>query len=442
MQLDVRRALATHFNDARAVARKRPLECRAKRRQVADPLVCEPVERGGLGKVQSRGGGDVARVDVRLVIGARCPRALRGRRAVALVPSPRARSGRKSKIPPPRLSSSTIVSFRPSRRAASRPPMSWARATSPIRSTTGPSPAAAAPKALETVPSMPLAPRLHSTRGGSGADRPERLDVAHRHRGGDEQGRRLRQQHPQLGREGGSDRRPLPASVARIASAASSSALRQLAPASRRPRRVGLAAGDVSGSRDRARRGRARARASRESTQAGSCQAPSGSSATWRTSCKPRKPRAQRLGDRQVADAQDEVGRGAGGKRLVAQQRVVVGDRGIPAAGARQRVGQQRPAARRAERRRSPRRAGRPRRRARGARRPRNPAPGSRDQLLQRVAPSGRAPRDPPWQARARGARRRAARSDRRAADRRRRAARAAGSSGARPRAVPSRAVQ
>ena len=43
--------------------------------------------------------------------------------------------------------------------------MSWARATSPISSTTGPSWAAATPNAAETVPSIPFAPRLESTRG-------------------------------------------------------------------------------------------------------------------------------------------------------------------------------------------------------------------------------------------------------------------------------------
>ena len=75
--------------------------------------------------------------------------------------------GRKSKIPPPPLSTSTIVSFSSRRAAASRPPMSWASATSPISSTTGPSAFAAAPNALETIPSIPFAPRLQSTRGGS-----------------------------------------------------------------------------------------------------------------------------------------------------------------------------------------------------------------------------------------------------------------------------------
>ena len=50
-------------------------------------------------------------------------------------------------------------------------------------------PAAAAPNALETVPSMPLAPRFESTRGEGNAGREEQLDVADRHRGGDEHGR-------------------------------------------------------------------------------------------------------------------------------------------------------------------------------------------------------------------------------------------------------------
>ena len=70
-------------------------------------------------------------------------------------------------MPPPSLLSRTITSGRPSRRAASSPPMSWASATSPISSTVGPGPAAATPNAVETVPSIPLAPRLESTRGGA-----------------------------------------------------------------------------------------------------------------------------------------------------------------------------------------------------------------------------------------------------------------------------------
>ena len=99
----------------------------------------------------------------------------------------------------------------------------------------------------------------------------------------------------------------------------------------------------------------ARAPASRLSTDAGSCQAPSGSSATWRIAAEPREPRPQRLGHRQVADAQHEIGRHRRGEARIAQQRVVVGDRRLAAACAGQRVGQQRPA-RRAARTRRPRR--------------------------------------------------------------------------------------
>ena len=81
---------------------------------------------------------------------------------------PRRPTGRKLKIPPPSLSISTITSFAPEREAASSPPTSWASATSPISSTAGPGDAAATPNAVETVPSMPFAPRFDSTRNGSG----------------------------------------------------------------------------------------------------------------------------------------------------------------------------------------------------------------------------------------------------------------------------------
>src|SRR5436190_138575 len=53
--------------------------------------------------------------------------------------------GRKWKMPPPSLLSRTIARGSPSRGPASRPPRSCTRATSPIRSTVGPCPAAAAP---------------------------------------------------------------------------------------------------------------------------------------------------------------------------------------------------------------------------------------------------------------------------------------------------------
>jgi hypothetical protein len=193
---------------------------------------------------------------------------------------------------------------------------------------------------------MPLAPRLHSTRGGS-ARRPERLDVAHRHRGGDEQ-RRL---SPAAARPARRHRRLAESSpCAEHPADRLRGALVGAAPA-RQPVLI------------RARRGSARASASScsaaagssasesLSTDAGSCQAPSGSSATCRIRRRgPASQLAQRLGDRQVADPQDEVGRHRRGERLVAQQRVVVRDRGIPAARARQRIGQQRPARGLAER--------------------------------------------------------------------------------------------
>ena len=187
-------------------------------------------------------------------------------------------------MPPPPLSSSTIVSSSPSRRAASRPPMSCASATSPISSTTGPAPAAAAPKAEETVPSMPLAPRLQSTRGGSVADRPEGLDVAHRHRGGDEQRRLLRQQHAELGRPPRARRGAWPSSTAPIASAARSSAPAPARPATsalRRACRRAAAARRASFAHSRAQRGGGLERQRAADDRAGSCHAPSGSSATW-----------------------------------------------------------------------------------------------------------------------------------------------------------------
>ena len=105
-------------------------------------------------------------------------------------------------MPPPPLSSSTIVSFSSRRRAASSPPMSCASATSPISSTTGPSPRGGRAEGAGDGPvdAVGAAVAQHARRVG--ADRPERLDVAHGHRGGDEQRRRLRQQHAELARDG------------------------------------------------------------------------------------------------------------------------------------------------------------------------------------------------------------------------------------------------
>ncbi len=62
MQLDVRRALGAHLDDAglpmRAVF-KAALERRAEGEGIVHPLVLQPVQPRGLGEVQARGGGDV-----------------------------------------------------------------------------------------------------------------------------------------------------------------------------------------------------------------------------------------------------------------------------------------------------------------------------------------------------------------------------------------------
>src|SRR5690606_494619 len=72
--------------------------------------------------------------------------------------------GRNEKMPPPSLWTSTTVAESPCVLAARSPVRSWRNERSPMTSTRGPSQPAAAPKALETPPSMPLAPRLAKKR--------------------------------------------------------------------------------------------------------------------------------------------------------------------------------------------------------------------------------------------------------------------------------------
>ena len=230
-------------------------------------------------------------------------------------------------MPPPSLLSSTIASGRSSRRAASRPPMSWARATSPMSRTVG-RPAAATPKAVETVPSMPLAPRLESTRGG----------------------------RSRAGKNVSTSRTGIEEATTRVASAGrrtpSSAATRGSERLGKRGRdrggrRAVGAASTSPASRGPCAAARAPARAGRRPTivataPAGSCHASSASNAICSALVEPVQPLAQRLGGRQVADAQHEVGRVAGGPLGVAQQRVVVRDRCRAAARAGQRVGEQR----------------------------------------------------------------------------------------------------
>ena len=239
-------------------------------------------------------------------------------------------------MPPPSLSSSTIDELAgPGGAAASRPPMSWASATSPISSTTGPCAAAAhAERGRDrAVDPVRAAVGEHARRRLAG--REERLDVAHRHRGGDDERR--------LGRQ-----RATPSSAATrgsLSSAGASAAaiaLRGRAVGARASRRATRARGRRGAVRERVERRRGSAATIVATAPAGSCHAASGSNATCSASSSAVQPLAQRLGGRQVADAQHEVGRVRGGPVGVAQQRVVVGDRGRAAARAGQRVGEQR----------------------------------------------------------------------------------------------------
>ncbi len=229
-------------------------------------------------------------------------------------------------MPPPSLLSSTIVRSSPSRLAASRPPMSCRSAMSPIRSTTGPSHASAAPNADDTVPSIPLAPRFESTRGPSA----------------------------RAGRKVSTSRIGIDEATNNVASdpshsprRAATQRLRQLAlrgcPRQRRPRRdrrrakspashpaTSRPSGCGSGLRSRM-----------PTTASGSCQRLWGSKAIWGTSASDCQPGAQRLGGGQIAEAKDEIGAVLVREDLVAQQQVVMGDGRLAPTRARQRIGEQ-----------------------------------------------------------------------------------------------------
>ena len=132
------------------------------------------------------------------------------------------------------------------------------------------------------------------------ADGEERLDVAHRHRGGDDERRLGRQQRAELGGDarlvepGRPDRRarsPAPPRGRRRARRRASSCPCACAAASWPARRASCAG---------------RRRRSSPTAPAGSCQARLGVEADLQR-VEPRQPRAQRLGGRQVADAQHEV---------------------------------------------------------------------------------------------------------------------------------------
>ena len=155
----------------------------------------------------------------------------------------------------------------------------------------------------------------------------ERLDVAHRHRGGDHHRRLGRQRRAELGRharlaqargrQGAGDRRRGRAVGAMPALEPGAVALLELDRLERRAR---------VGGQDR-RHGAARVLPGVLGVE-GDLERVAGAV----------QPGAQRLGGRQVADPQHELRLGSPGT----QQRVVVRDRRRAAAGARQRVGQQR----------------------------------------------------------------------------------------------------
>ena len=164
----------------------------------------------------------------------------------------------------------------------------------------------------------------HARRRVAGGE--ERLDVAHRHRGGDHERRVGRQPHAELGRD---------ARLRELAERAgdgdgggavgTAPAVEPGAVLARLLRRQHARVG-----------GHDRADAPRRVLPGGL-----GIEGDLQR-VEPVQPLAQRLGGREVAEAQDEVGGVGGGEAGVAQQRVVVGDRGGTAAGAGQRLGEQR----------------------------------------------------------------------------------------------------
>ena len=201
----------------------------------------------------------------------------------------RARPGRKSKIPPPSLSSSTIVSFRPSRvRREQAADVVRERDVADQQHDRAGRRAAAAPNARGdgAVDAVRAAVAQHARRVRRAPARTSRCraPASRRRRTAS---RCAGSSTPSSARHRGLADSSLAPSAPRIASAARSSALRQ------RAEPVGVRGGArrrrSASARERASRGRARA--SRASTDAGSCHAPSGSSATCAHVVEPREPR-------------------------------------------------------------------------------------------------------------------------------------------------------
>ncbi len=201
----------------------------------------------------------------------------------------------------------------------------------------------------------------HSRRGLGG--REEQLDVTDRHRGSDEQGRVGRQPFA----DPGGDKRLGQLLAERLVDRPAGDVV------------GGAPAGEPVGVLRPVRRARCeqvgRARSQRRERIAavdrgqragGSWYAPSGSSASCSTSASDGEPVAQRLGGRQIADANHEVGPHRDGEAIVAQQQVVA-SRSPPVRGARPTAGRQAADSRRAARAAPP--PGRGRGRVRGGRR-------------------------------------------------------------------------
>ena len=179
VQRDVRLAVGPDLDDRRALGGERASSAARKPARSSAALVAEAVERGGVGEVEPVRRGDVL---------ARSRSPSRGDReevedAAAVVVDQHDRE--RQPEPAARRAGRRCRGRARRRRSAARPVP--ARRRRRRRS------------AVETVPSIPLAPRLESTRGGGVAGGEERLDVAHGHRGGDDERRVGRQPDAELG---------------------------------------------------------------------------------------------------------------------------------------------------------------------------------------------------------------------------------------------------
>ena len=182
----------------RPAARRRRRRCRSRQdrqRPRRRPRASRGARRSELGRCAARGPGRPAGrssrrwpppgrpcADATVLAAERRRRSARHRRrgasrtAARSARAARARAtsgcawGRNEKMPPPSLSTSTIVADRSWRRAATSALRSCRNDTSPTTSATGPAAAAADPSAVDTTPSMPFAPRFETDRIAAAVD--------------------------------------------------------------------------------------------------------------------------------------------------------------------------------------------------------------------------------------------------------------------------------